>query len=163
MSQLSVRSATAADREFLWEMAYEAAFPAVQPRPPRAAVREPQIARYLSGWGRRGDHALVAELGGRRVGAAWYRLFPATAPAYGFVDEQTPELSIAVAPGRRGRGLGKALLEALLAAAREDGFAALSLSVSRTNAPARALYERCGFRIVSDEDTEASVTMCVRL
>jgi [ribosomal protein S18]-alanine N-acetyltransferase len=158
-----VRDATAADRPFLWEMAYEAAFPTEQPRPPRDAVQEPQIARYLSGWGRRGDRALVAELGEQRVGAAWYRLFPATAPANGFVDEATPELSIAVAPDRRGRGVGKALLEALLAAAREDGFAALSLSVSRTNTPARALYERCGFRVVTDDDTEASLTMCVRL
>jgi ribosomal protein S18 acetylase RimI-like enzyme len=154
---LIIRGATSRDERFLWDMSYEAAFATVRPRPPRNATRQPQIARYLTGWGRPGDRALVAETGGERVGAAWYRLFPAADPGYGFVDELTPEVSIAVAPDRRGRGVGEALLRALLAAAREDGFEALSLSVAHTNTPARRLYERCGFVVVAAE--EDAVTM----
>ena len=44
---------------------------------------------------------LIAMEGGNRLGAAWLRLFPASAPGYGFVDEQTPELTISVVPSRR--------------------------------------------------------------
>ena len=108
-------------------------------------------ARYVEGWGRRGDAGLIALEDGFRVGAAWYRLFRSGAPGYGFVDEQTPELTIAVVPSRRGRGFGDQLLSALLERARHDGFSAVSLSVERGN-PAIRLYERFGFRPVREED-----------
>ena len=68
------------------------------------------LERYVAGWGRRGDNALVAIDEFQPVGAAWYRLFEADEPGYGFVDEQTPELTIAIVPSMRGRGLGEQLL-----------------------------------------------------
>ena len=83
------------------------------------------------------------------VAAAWYRLFTESHPGYGFVDEQTPELTIAVVPSRRGRGYGAELLTSLLAQAAEDGFPAISLSVEPDN-PALALYERHGFEKVGE-------------
>jgi ribosomal protein S18 acetylase RimI-like enzyme len=107
------------------------------------------VARYWEGWGRPGDRLLVAIDGFQPVGAAWYRLFRADAQGYGFVDGQTPELTIAVVPSRRGRGLGKELLEALLEQAREDGYPAVSLSVEPDN-PALHLYERHGFSKVDE-------------
>jgi ribosomal protein S18 acetylase RimI-like enzyme len=82
-------------------------------------------------------------------GAAWYRVFRHDAPGYGFVDEQTPELSIAVVPSRRGRGFGDELLRALMDRARLEGYTSLSLSVEREN-PALKLYERFGFRPVEE-------------
>ncbi|HEU4865918.1 MAG TPA: GNAT family N-acetyltransferase, partial [Actinomycetota bacterium] len=75
-------------------------------------------ARYVKGWGRPGDTVLIAIDDGFPVGAAWYRLFRRENPGYGFVDEETPELAIAVVPNRRGRGIGEALLEALVERAR---------------------------------------------
>ena len=69
----------------------------------------------------------------------------ASAPGYGFVDEETPELAVAVVPNARGKGVGTALLTALLDRARADGYAALSLSVDRANEGAIALYEQHGF------------------
>jgi len=107
------------------------------------------VYRYIEAWGRPGDRMLIAIDGFQPVGAAWYRLFKVKAPGYGFVDEQTPELTIAVVPSRRGRGLGRELLEALLAQAREDGFPAVSLSVEPDN-PALHLYEREGFAKVGE-------------
>ena len=107
------------------------------------------VTRYVEGWGRPGDRSLVVIEGFQPVGAAWYRLFTQAEPGYGFVDEATPELTIAVVPGRRGRGYGDELLTALFAQAREDGFAAVSLSVEPDN-PALALYERHGFATVGE-------------
>jgi GNAT superfamily N-acetyltransferase len=102
----------------------------------------PGIARYVAGWGRDGDVALLA-VGAGPLGAAWYRLFTAEEPGFGFIDDETPELSIAVVPERRGEGIGSALLGALVERAREDGHGALSLSVSPNN-PAASLYARLG-------------------
>jgi ribosomal protein S18 acetylase RimI-like enzyme len=107
------------------------------------------LERYVSGWGRRGDNALVAIDEFQPVGAAWYRLFDEDEPGYGFVDKDTPELTIAVVPSRRGRGLGEQLLEALLERARQDRFAAVSLSVEPDN-PALHLYEKHGFSKVGE-------------
>ena len=110
------------------------------------------VARYVNNWGRPGDAGLVPWEAGP-IGAAWYRLFPAEAPGFGFVDEQTPELAIAVVPSKRGHGIGDELLQELIAKAREAGYERLSLSVEPGN-PARKLYERHGFSIV-DEGAEA--------
>jgi len=116
------------------------------------------VARYVKGWGRPGDTALIAIEAGFPVAAGWYRLFREDAPGYGFVDEETPELAIAVVPSRRGRGLGEALLDALCERAEAEGHRALSLSVERDNDALVSFYEKHGFRQVH-EDGGDSVTM----
>ena len=116
------------------------------------------VARYVKGWGKPGDTALIAIDDGFPVGAAWYRLFTRHHPGYGFVDEETPELAIAVVPNRRGRGLGEALLDALVERARGDGYRALSLSVPADDDALLAFYEKHGFARVH-EDGGDSVTM----
>ena len=115
------------------------------------------VALYVKGWGRQGDTAVIAIDDAFPVGAAWYRLFTAKEPGFGFVDERTPELAIAVVPSARGRGIGDALLLALLDRARADGYEAISLSVDKHNAGAIRLYERHGFQRV--EETPDSLTM----
>ena len=102
------------------------------------------LTRYVDNWGREGDVALIAHETGNRVGAAWFRLFRASEPGYGFVDEQTPELSIAIVPSRRKHGLGQELLDALLEKAKAAGHTQVSLSVEK-DSPAVAFYERNGF------------------
>jgi ribosomal protein S18 acetylase RimI-like enzyme len=118
------------------------------------------LTRYVDNWGRPGDVALVAHETGNRVGAAWFRLFPASEPGYGFVDEQTPELSIAVVPSRRRHGLGQELMDALLDSARAEGHETVSLSVE-ADSPAVAFYERNGFTHV--RESEGGVVMTKRL
>jgi len=118
------------------------------------------VSRYVLGWGRRGDASVIAIEDYWPVGAAWYRLFTREDPGYGFVDEETPEISIAVVPSKRGGGHGSQLLKALIERAREDGYKALSLSVEPDN-PALKLYERLGFRKVGE--TGGSWTMKVDL
>ena len=105
------------------------------------------LTRYVDNWGRAGDVAVIATEGGHRVGAAWLRRFRTSEPGYGFVDEQTPELTIAIVPSRRRHGVGQELLNALLDRAREEGHATISLSVE-ADSPAVAFYERNGFEPV---------------
>jgi ribosomal protein S18 acetylase RimI-like enzyme len=116
------------------------------------------VARYVKGWGRPGDTALIAVEGAFPVGAGWYRLFRRDQPGYGFVDEETPELAIAVVPSRRGRGIGDALLTALYDRARSEGYRALSLSVERDNDALVSYYEQHGFARVAGDGGD-SVTM----
>jgi len=118
-------------------------------------LARPELAHYVTGWPRPGDMGIVAE-DGPPVGAAWLRLLPEQDPGYGFVDEETPELSIGVVPTQRGRGIGLLLLEALIEAARAQRYQALSLSVEPDN-PARRLYERHGFQVTGTVD--GSLTM----
>src|SRR5204862_348168 len=110
-------------------------------------VRSPLVPRVS----RPGDRSLIVFDEFVPVGAAWYRLFTGEDAGFGFVDEQTPELAIAVVPSRRGRGYGGELLSALLDCARKDGFEAISLSVAKDN-PARHLYENYGFEPVREDD-----------
>ena len=153
---MNIRPAGPDDVEFLKEMLYEAA--AWNPDWPRErvihALASRALERYHRDWGREGDAGVIAELEGEPVGAAWYRLFTAEEPGYGFVDEKTPELGIAVAPLHRRKGIGETLLRALMVQAREEGYHALSLSVAVHNR-SRMMYERAGFTKVRDEEGDA--------
>jgi ribosomal protein S18 acetylase RimI-like enzyme len=120
--------------------------------PPKEFVLEhPQVVIYRRGWGRRGDVALVAEEDGRPVGTVWCRLFTDDEHGEGYYDAETPELAIAVVDGARGRGIGRALMDAMQAHLRANGFRRVSLSVDLDN-PAKRLYERLGYAEVSPGD-----------
>lgn len=136
-----VRRGGAQDLRFLRDMLHHAYY--WKERQPDAGPGPVQL--YVKAWGRVGDTAMIALLDGFPVGAAWFRLFKASAPGYGFVDEQTPELAVAVVPNARGKGVGSALLTSLLEQGRAGGYSTLSLSVDRHNEGAIALYEQYGF------------------
>jgi ribosomal-protein-alanine N-acetyltransferase len=57
-------------------------------------------------------------------------------------------LNLAVAEGGRRRGLGRALVEAMIAALSERGVRQVFLEVRESNAAARALYATFGFKDV---------------
>jgi len=162
---LEIRLAQPHDEPFLWDMGWEATAvdDGMRALGREAAFTIPQVRRYLDGWGRPGDAAVVAVMDGQRLGAAYYRLFLVEEPGWGFVATDVPELSIGVISEARGTGIGSALLDALLTLALEQGFRAVSLSVDRQN-PARRLYERKGFRDAGTSDpTDTSVTMIANL
>ncbi len=108
------------------------------------------ISRYVDGWGRPGDTALVAMEGGHSIGAAWFRLFPATGRGYAFLDEETPEVTTVVVPTRQGQGIGTKLLAALVERAQAEGYRALSVSVRRNHADV-PLFTEQGFEQVREE------------
>ena len=55
-----------------------------------------------------------------------------------------------VLPSHRGRGLGRALLEGLEAAAADLGYARVRLDTAASMDAARALYGRAGYRAIPD-------------
>ncbi len=61
----------------------------------------------------------------------------------GALDAYLEELY--VAPAKRGHGLGRALLEAAMEAARRQGAARIELGTSEDDVAARGLYESAGF------------------
>ena len=120
---------------------------------PRSVIYDDPKCRaaYLGFGSRPDDRAVVAEVGNKVVGACWVR----ATDEYGHIDDETPTLSISLYRPYRGRGIGTAMMRALLGELREAGYARASLSVQKEN-PALRLYERTGFRIVGDgfDETE---------
>jgi ribosomal protein S18 acetylase RimI-like enzyme len=153
---LQIKAATSADEPFLWEMLYQAIYlPPGQPPAPWSIVFEPELSRYVQGWGRPDDVGFMAWDEVNPVGAVWLRLLNDENKGFGYVDETTPELSIAVLPAYRGQGIGTRLMAHLLEAVRAR-YSAICLSVSPDN-PAKGLYQRFGFEVVDTSGTSLTL------
>ncbi len=147
----SIRPLVLTDEPFLWQMLYHAIHvPEGYPDPPPELVFLPELARYVNDWGRQGDLGFLAYETATNsfVGAVWLRLLTGEKRGYGYVDDATPELSMAVLPAYRSQGLGTQLLKTLFTSGW--GNSPVSLSVSADN-PARRLYKRFGFEVVGEE------------
>ncbi len=162
MAKFFIQRLTQADEPVLWEMLYHALYVPDGHEPfPKEIVSEPEISRYVLEWGKVNDDgfAAVDQATQHPLGAVWIRLFESENRGYGYIDDETPELSIAIRPGHRNQGLGTDLLNQMIAEAGKQ-YAGLSLSVSSGN-PAKRLYERLGFEVVEQNGT--SLTMLKRL
>jgi GNAT superfamily N-acetyltransferase len=151
--ELVLRPADAGDLEHVkWAL-----FEAVSWNPDRVlppyelTIEHPELARYHRGWGRRGDLGVLAVDGDEVVGAAICRLFTEDDHGHGYVDESTPEVTIAVAESHRRSGLGTRLVEELQGAARAAGFERLSVSIDAGN-PSLRIAERLGYRELSRDE-----------
>ncbi len=119
---------------------------------PREIIDRPDLAKYTLDWGSaKYDLALVAERANERLGLVWGRCFGEANKGYGFVDEQTPEIGIAIREDSRGQGIGTTLIRAIQQKYLDIGVRRLSLSTDKRN-PARRLYTRMGFNIVLEEE-----------
>jgi GNAT superfamily N-acetyltransferase len=161
----TIRPGLLADVPVLHLMIYEALYwqDGMQREPIEVVLAHDEIMRYFEAWGRPGDAAIIATTGSDAVpiGAAWYRLFTTDRPGYGFIDCATPEVAIAVAQENRRQGAGRALMNALIAHARESRLPGLSLSVEIANTHALGLYQQLGFEPVGGD--EHNHTMLLRL
>ena len=89
------------------------------------------------------EHRLVAELEGELAG--WIAVVPySSRSAYRGVGEE----SVYVAERARGRGVGRALLSALIVSARDGGLWTLQAGIFRENEASLALHRSLGFREV---------------
>ena len=154
----SIRPIFPSDQRTLWDMLYLSLYVPPGSAPfPRDIIKRPEIAKYVASWGRAGDLGFVAidPDSNQAIGAAWLRLLRSEERGYGYVDDETPELAIAVLPEYRGKGIGSELISHLLSAAATV-YKQVSLSVSADN-PAVRLYKRLGFEEVLVDGS--SVTM----
>ena len=142
---LEVRRLAPEDQAVLWELLHVALW---DPPPaglrPREILDHPAVRIYAEDWGRPGDVGVIAEgPGGEIAGACWMRLIKGGV-GLGYVDDETPQLGIALFPKYQHQGHGEPLIRAALDAARAHGYRQVSLTVHPAN-PAIRLYERCGF------------------
>lgn len=74
--------------------------------------------------------------------------------AYGHLDRETTKtwLGIAVSESFQGKGIGKMMMNHLLAYASSSKIEEIYLSVDKTNTPAISLYKSCGFTLVSEHE-----------
>lgn len=91
----------------------------------------------------RKDCRLVARANGQVVG--WAALTPVSGRC---VYAGVAEVSVYVSEAARGQGVGKTLLNALVAASEQAGLWTLQAGILRENAASIALHEGCGFRLV---------------
>lgn len=144
-----IRSLTPSDEAFLWEMLYQAIYVPPGDKPlPKEIIYLPELVKYVEAW-QTSDIGFVAVLESSLlpIGAVWIRLFNSQNPGYGYINDKTPELSIAVLPEYRKQGIGTQLIIHLLDNIK-NVYPAISLSVSLSN-PALQLYQRLGFEVVA--------------
>jgi ribosomal protein S18 acetylase RimI-like enzyme len=144
---IRVREITPSDYRALEDFLYHAIFiPEGEAPPPREIIFEPEIYVYIKDFGAESDCGVVAEADGQIVGAAWARIIP----AYGHIDENTPELAISVLPDYRGQSIGTMMMTNLFDLLRKRGYRRTSLSVQQNN-PAVRFYERLGYKITDEK------------
>lgn len=142
--------------DFLREMLYMALYvPEGQPPFPKSILDNPDISKYIAHWGTLpNDLALVALINNELIGAIWGRTLSKSNAGFGFIDENTPEISMAVKENFRNRGIGAKLIDEISKIYFSKGIKSISLSVNKQN-KAKLLYLRKGFFAVGkDEDKD---------
>ncbi len=97
-------------------------------------------------------HALVARLDGEVAGWAVLSRVSSRAVYSGVAED-----SVYVAAASRGRGVGRALLDALVAGADGAGIWTIQTAIFPENEASLALHERCGFRVVGRRERIAQL------
>lgn len=104
------------------------------------------LHHYIKDFGQKNDFALVAENKDKLVGAIWIRLFSEAQIGYGFVDADTPEISMAIDSNFRNQGIGSQLLTEMLEKMKHLSYKQVSLSVDTRNF-AYQLYLKFAFQV----------------
>ena len=151
-----IRKLAADEIGLLRDFLYEAIFiPEGVDPPERDIVERPELKIYYDAFGSGpADHCLVAETGGRVIGAAWTRIMK----DYGHVDDETPSFAISLLPEYRGRGIGTQMMRVMLSLLKECGYEQASLAVQKANYAVR-MYKNVGFEII-DENEEEYIMIC---
>lgn len=72
---------------------------------------------------------------------------------YGYVNDQTPEIAVAVLENFRGHGIASMMFKTIHQALHRKGYPHTSLSVTKGN-PAVRLYERLSYETLHEEASD---------
>jgi GNAT superfamily N-acetyltransferase len=115
--------------EYGWDITFEGAVAEI-------------AAQFIKNFDPARECCLMAEIDGRIAGSATLVK----------LDDATAKLRIVyVEPWARGRGVGRRLVEELMAFARGAGYIRMKLWTNDVLLPARRLYERLGFALIESE------------
>lgn len=147
----TIREMNTTEYPLLNDFLYEAIFiPDGVEAPPKSIINSPELQVYVSDFGtQKHDHALLAEIDGKVVGAVWVRIMN----DYGHIDDTTPSFAISLYKEYRGQGIGTALMQEMFTTLRNAGYKQASLSVQKANYAAK-MYLKLGFEIVSENEEE---------
>ena len=121
---------------------------------PRNIIEKPELQVYIENWGKPDDLCLVAECENKIVGAVWTRIMN----DYGHIDNQTPSLAISLYKNYRNKGIGTAIMEAILRLLKSKGYSQVSLAVQKENYAVK-MYKKVGFKIVN-QNSEEYIMLC---
>lgn len=146
-----VREMKETEYPLLSNFLYEAIFvPEGVIPPPKSIIQRPELQIYIEDFGKNyGDHAFVAEVDKKIVGAVWVRLMK----DYGYIDEHTPSFAISLYSTYRGFGIGTAMMKTMLAHLKQQGFKRASLAVQKNNY-AFHMYQKLDFKIMGENEEE---------
>ena len=146
ITTISVHEIKANAYPFLEDFLFEAIYvPEGSPPLNKSIIFQPNLYYYIKDFGKEHDLGFIIESDNKPVGAIWARLFSEEQKGYGFVDNETPELSMAINSDFRNQGFGNQLLEKMLVKLQELGYKNVSLSVDKRNF-AYQLYLKFGFQ-----------------
>ena len=130
---------------------YEAIFiPEGVSAPPKSIIENEDLQVYVRDFGKKADdRCLVAEVGGRIVGAVWTRVMN----DYGHIADGIPSLAISLYKDYRHQGIGTELLRKMLQLLQHDGYRQVSLSVQKANYAFR-MYQKAGFEVLKETEEE---------
>jgi ribosomal protein S18 acetylase RimI-like enzyme len=136
-SDTNVRRATPGDADVVARLLHDFQMEFDEPSPGVEALGE----RYAELIRNRDMTVLLAGEGPDGFAQLRYRpwVYSAGPNAHSYLEE------LYVIPSLRGQGIGRALLEAAMDAARGEGATHMELGTSETDTAARALYESAGF------------------
>lgn len=151
-----IRSIRKGEIDLLKDFLFEAIFIPKGAEPPaRDIIEKPELRVYTDNFGtRKGDNCLVADFGGKVVGAVWTRIMD----DYGHVDDETPTFAISLYKECRGQGIGSQLMVKMLELLKWQGYERASLAVQKANYAVK-MYKNVGFKTV-DENAEEYIMVC---
>ena len=160
---MNIQHITSKDYPQMREILYEAIFVPPHEKPYSKDILDlPQIDKYVAQWDPQKDFGYMVMENCECIGAVWCRLFGEENKGYGFVDFDTPELTIALKPPYRNKGLGEKMMEKILKIAKKKGHKKISLSVDKGN-PAIRFYKRLGFAIFEENEYDYIMTISITL
>ena len=154
--EFDIRLMQPSEYSLLDEFLYNAIFiPQGVTPPPKSIIENVELQVYVKDFGKQKDDlALVAEIGGKIVGAVWARIMN----DYGHIDNDTPSLAISLYKEYRGCGIGTELMRKMLSLLNECGYKRASLAVQKTNYAVK-MYRKTRFVII-DENPQEYIMTC---